>query len=124
MTIKAQFLYILKNEFMPNIVKVGWSSRNPNIRADELGSVTGVPGKFELVQAFSVRDGLEAEAFVYRTLSDLRVSKKEFIRLSPEEAEKRIKAILDNAGLICACVTPDYGVRNEYWWGENCKKSG
>ena len=97
---KTHYLYILKNEFMPEVVKVGWSARNPSRRADELGSATGVPGKFELVQAFAVRDGLEAEGMVYNALSNFRILKKEFIRIPPDEAKKIIRIMLSNAGVM------------------------
>lgn len=95
-----QYVYILENEFMPGIVKVGFTTRNPRERAAELASATGVPGAFKLYEYFPVSSGKEAEALIYSCLNSHRINSKEFLRLTGEAAAQHIKAIIEEAGLL------------------------
>ena len=40
---KEGWVYILTNEAMPGLVKIGYTMNDPAIRAEELSSDTGVP---------------------------------------------------------------------------------
>ena len=44
-------VYILSNEFMPDLVKIGYTSRNPSKRISELFT-TSVPGEFKAEKIF------------------------------------------------------------------------
>jgi hypothetical protein len=50
------FLYIMINDAMPNLVKVGMTTRSPWERAAELSQPTGVPSPFQVKRAFPVID--------------------------------------------------------------------
>ena len=40
---KEGWVYILTNEAMPGLVKIGWTMQDPAIRAEELSDSTAVP---------------------------------------------------------------------------------
>lgn len=82
---------------MPGLLKVGYSLRDGLIRADELFT-TGLPTEFEIIAQWLVDDPLEMEAKVHGTLQDVRVnSAREFFRLTPIAALKRINPLIEFA---------------------------
>lgn len=84
------FVYVLTNEAMPGIVKIGRTSRLSEDRAKDL-SGSGVPHPFDVVfrTVTSNPEGLEKEVHEY--LKDQRVNpKREFFRITPEEAAETI----------------------------------
>lgn len=90
------FVYIFENEFMPNLYKIGMTSRSPEERLTELHS-TGVPGRFNIVAKYQVYDAPAIESRTHELLIDKRVdSSREFFRGPLEEIEKTIlRAISD-----------------------------
>jgi hypothetical protein len=84
---KGGYLYVLVNPAMEGLVKIGKTIRSPRQRANELGSVTGIPTPFILVFDVHVEDLDEAERYVHAELEDQRVSSnREFFRVSTNEA--------------------------------------
>lgn len=82
---KAGLVYILKNECMPGIVKVGRTNRTAMERANELFT-TGVPVPFEVVFAIYSADVVAFEAEVHAELQQYRiVGNREFFRIDTEE---------------------------------------
>lgn len=81
------FLYVLQNKaFGANVLKIGLSTREPNIRAREIyrGS-TGVPLPFDIAEAFSVADCKRAESLAHRRLRTYRLNlRREFFRVPLE----------------------------------------
>ena len=63
------FIYVLVNSSMPDLVKVGLTTRKPCDRAIELSGVTGVPTPFIVVYETQVNDCSAAEKFVHELLS-------------------------------------------------------
>lgn len=51
----AGWVYILSNEYMPGIYKIGMTTNSPEARAKELSSATGVPIHSKLKQLFTVK---------------------------------------------------------------------
>jgi len=80
-------LYILKNESMPNMYKIGISA-DPVLRAGVLSSSTGVPLPFEVlhtVDCVTERQARRAEAMAHAILDYDRINTgREFFRLSHE----------------------------------------
>jgi rubrerythrin len=63
---------------MPKLVKVGFSERDPVNRANELGSGTEVPFRFEVIYDALVYSPYEVEQHVHKRLADARAGKEWF----------------------------------------------
>lgn len=90
------FIYILVNDAMPGIVKVGKTKSEPTNRASQLSSATGVPERFSIFRQYAVTDCGEAEKFAHRILERAfgrPNSRREFF--SGESGE--VSALLDEA---------------------------
>lgn len=79
-------LYILKNAYMPGLVKIGFTERDPKARATELSSTTGVPGKYEIVSTWLVAEAATVERRIHLELAQYRKT-GEFFELTPERAK-------------------------------------
>jgi hypothetical protein len=88
------YVYILTNAVMPDILKVGCTTRSPEARAAELSRSTGVPIPYEVAYAISVADCRAVEQQFHRRFAGQRVSNsREFFRLPLIQAEKALKEI-------------------------------
>jgi hypothetical protein len=56
------------------LYKVGFTDRDPEVRASELSASTASPTKFLVVEAFAVSNGLEAERAAHRLLQPYRLA--------------------------------------------------
>lgn len=93
-----EYLYLLVNSTMPDLVKFGYTKRNPHTRARELGKATGVAGDFSVVRYWTVSEGRSAEKFVFDRLTNYRKGKKEFLALTPSAAEILIDSLVKQSG--------------------------
>lgn len=86
------YIYILSNPYMPGLVKIGRTERDPNERIPELSSATGVPASFVLEYSLLVPDLEMAEKEIHMALSGDRVDdNKEFFKLSVEKAKEVVR---------------------------------
>ncbi len=79
------YVYCLTNTCMPDLVKIGMTMDDPEIRAAELSSVTGVPSPFQVAISKRVVNPREKEKALHELLSSLgfRVNnKREFFNCS------------------------------------------
>lgn len=96
----ADYVYVLKNETMQGLVKIGFTTRPPEQRVAELSSSSGVPMSFAVIHARPVSDGRAAEQAVHRFLDKYRVSReREFFRLPVEKA-------IAGVDFVCADFPP------------------
>ena len=80
------FVYILENESMPGILKIGMTTRNPLHRAEDLYT-TGVPSPFTVAFAMYSDNARHAEMLVHDELDHLRWSlDREFFKIELPEA--------------------------------------
>lgn len=87
------WVYVLTNEAMPGLVKIGLTTRTPKERAAELSSSSGVPLPFVVAWARAVSDCATVETAVHRMLDDRRVSKsRESFRVDVKTARQVIEA--------------------------------
>lgn len=93
------YVYILKNSYMPGLVKIGFTDRDPKTRAAELSNFTGVPGTFEIVSSWYVSNAGEVEKELHTELHIFRRT-GEFFEIPPQEAHEKIKALLISWGTI------------------------
>ena len=94
------YLYVISNPSMPGLVKVGMTSKAPAERMKSLYS-TSVPTPFEAEYFALCRDRLKSEAIAHKALHNWRVnSRREFFRMAPELAIKKIHRALGDAKVI------------------------
>lgn len=93
------FLYILTNESMPDLIKVGITKRDVWDRAAELSRATGVPSPFQISHFFRVRDIHSAEKLAHYELRDYRLEGREFFKCDPWYAYCRLEGLLNGAWL-------------------------
>jgi hypothetical protein len=92
------WVYILSNESLPEMVKVGYTSKAPEGRAKELSGDTGVPTPFVVEYEVLIEDAHRCEQNVHRYLSDKRVNdNREFFRCSIDDAIKAVKTVAGDA---------------------------
>ena len=79
-------VYVLTNPAMPNMVKIGKTTRKVELRLADLYS-TGVPLPFECEYAAKVKDVDKTEKAFHTAFSPNRVNpKREFFNIDPEQA--------------------------------------
>ena len=109
-------VYILTNEAMPNLVKIGFTEKQTaQDRADQLyegymGTVgTGVPRRFDVVHEEYCDNPQDFETLIHEELDELRPNKdREFFTFSdPLEAIERVKEFHKRQPLHANCVSSD-----------------
>lgn len=83
----AQIVYLLTNEAMPGIVKIGMTTDSVESRIGQLNSHSGVPLPFECFFAAEVDSCSRIEKILHQLFSEQRINpKREFFRIDPEKA--------------------------------------
>lgn len=92
------YVYVLTNEGLPGLVKVGFSLKDPSLRATEL-STTGVPHPYVVEYDVLVLNPIEVEQSVHRAFREEgRHEAKEFFRVSVSDAITKINETIVNQG--------------------------
>lgn len=105
-TFTIEFVYVLRNDAMPGIVKVGRSSWLPEDRAKDLSSPTGVPIAFDVAYRSATSRSREVERFAHELLKPHRINaKREFFRVSEATAIEAVRAAAVEAGGISSAPT-------------------
>jgi hypothetical protein len=82
----AEIIYVLVNEVMPGLVKIGRTTDSVESRVAQLSSHSGVPLPFECYFAAEVKDAARIEKTLHQLFSEQRVNpKREFFRIDPEK---------------------------------------
>lgn len=95
------YLYILANQYVPTLVKIGYTDRDPHVRAAELSGTTGVPGQWAVRRYWLLENAFQWEQRIFAALSEHRET-GEFFKLSSDIAIGRIEALLLQGGVIDA----------------------
>jgi F0F1-type ATP synthase membrane subunit b/b' len=91
-------IYIISNEgsFGPDVYKVGFTRRDPNVRVDELYDAS-VPFEFEILATITAENAPELEYKLHRQLLGKRLNKrnlhKEFFRVGLKEIREHIEKL-------------------------------
>jgi hypothetical protein len=89
-----QWIYILSNPSIPNLLKIGYTNLTPELRAKQISSSTGVATPFKIEWALKCFDGLLFEGEIHKALEDYRITnQREFFQIDLEEAKKIITLI-------------------------------
>lgn len=85
----AGWVYIMSNEYMPGIYKIGMTTTSPETRAKELSSATGVPSPFKVEAAYHCQDPSYAEKELHDALSEYRINNsREFFKADIDELKE------------------------------------
>ena len=94
----AQYIYVLTNDTMPGLVKVGFTKNKPSERVKQINAATGVAQDFTVeyqFPCFNAHD-LEKEIHIYLESQGFRVNKsKEFFNITVQQAISVIERIGD-----------------------------
>lgn len=96
----AGWVYILSNPSMPDLLKIGYTEKDPKSRAKEISQDTGVPSEFVVdYQVYSSRP-YDLEQKTHSVLYKYRINNnREFFRCSHEIAIEAIKQAISILGL-------------------------
>ena len=85
------FVYMLGSPAMPKIYKIGRTTRNPYLRAQEMSQATGVPLPYVLISAIFVKNCAEVERNLHIEFSQNRVNdSREFFYFTDNEVAQAI----------------------------------
>ena len=87
-----QWVYVLSNPSLPKeYLKIGYTKLNPEERATQISSATGVPTPYKVEWAYKCFNGEMVERMTHEKLKAFRVNnRKEFFHISLEEAKDNI----------------------------------
>lgn len=90
----AEIVYILTNDAMPGLVKIGRTAKeDANARIGDLYT-TGVPVPFTIEYACKVQDSKEVESALHVAFAPHRINpKREFFKIDPEQAIAILKLL-------------------------------
>lgn len=94
---KYNIVYVLANESMPNLIKIGKTQRRDlKARMSELYS-TGVPLPFQCLWAGEVNDCTRIESILHNAFRDKRINpKREFFNIAPDQVIPLLKEFSTN----------------------------
>jgi len=85
------WVYVISNQAMPGMVKVGFSTKDPTLRAKELGN-TGSPHPYQVVYDALIEDPRGLEQRVHAELDHWREG-KEWFRCDARHAVETIRRV-------------------------------
>lgn len=86
------YVYILINDAMPGLIKIGRTTTSVKQRISELNHPAGIPLPFTCYYAARVEDCVKVEKRLHEAFGDHRVrEKREFFRLSPHRAQAALE---------------------------------
>lgn len=85
------WVYVIVNQSMPGLVKVGYTDRSPTKRASELAG-TGMPTAYSVAYSVQLGRARKVEQQVHRELAHARVG-KEWFRCTVDAARAAIEKV-------------------------------
>ena len=96
----AGWIYVLSTREMPDLLKIGMTTRTVLERVREINNATGVAIPFGVRRCWRVSDPRQSEKLLHEILDSSRLrADREFFRADFLEVERRIQEALDGAGL-------------------------
>jgi len=95
------FVYCMSNDSMPGLFKIGYTTKTPQTRADELSAASGVPEPFEVLFYVETRKPVLVEAMVHEALYEYRSNpNREFFRVCDELISRTMQECSDGNGVM------------------------
>ena len=89
-----QWVYILSNPTLPNMLKIGYTKHEPETRAKQISASTGVALPYKVEWAFQCFNGEQLEQEVHQELASYRVNQnREFFDIPLVEAQEAIEKL-------------------------------
>jgi hypothetical protein len=121
--LEVGYVYVMTNEHIPNLIKIGMTTRTPTERSSELSS-TGVPGRFSVEYSIFVPNCEQIEKRVHKALQEFRLSEdREFFKV---EISTAIEVIEKHANTMVEYFPgwPNLEIVNEFIQGELARIKG
>jgi hypothetical protein len=88
----SEWVYVLVHPQEPELLKIGYTSKEPTQRLKEINSQTGVAGEYRMVYIYRTVNGQRLETAVHSFLKDKRINpRKEHFQINREEVIQVIK---------------------------------
>lgn len=101
------FVYCLSNESMPGLYKIGYTTRSPMQRAEELSRSTGVPTHFDVWFYLETQNPAQVEKRIHDEMARYRTNEcREFFSVDDREIFALFELIDDCQG--CIAQSYDY----------------
>lgn len=92
---ESGYIYILSRREEPEILKIGMTTRDVEIRLKEINSATGMLYPYSIRHLFKVEKPAEAEKLIFDELTNYRIRKdREFFKIEYKEALTIIESCL------------------------------
>jgi hypothetical protein len=107
------WVYVISNQALPGLVKVGFSTKDPQLRARDLAN-TGVPHSYRVEYDALVPSPRDIEQRVHGALAGKRAD-KEWFQCTPQEAVDTIRRITDGVRInetVHRTLTPSAGAES------------
>lgn len=95
--VNCQYIYILTNDTMPGLVKIGFTKNKPSERVKQINAATGVPLDFEVKYQYPCFNAHDLEQEIHRYLENELGNRtnrnKEFFNMTVEQAISVIERI-------------------------------
>jgi hypothetical protein len=89
-----QWVYILSNPALPNMLKIGYTKNDPYTRAKQISASTGVALPYKVEWAFQCFNGEQLEQEIHEELASYRVNQqREFFDIPLAEAQEAIEKL-------------------------------
>lgn len=92
------WVYVISNPAMPGLVKVGYSAKDPELRAEELNH-TGSPHPYIVEYELLIEEPYHVEQRAHKYLHNVRAG-KEWFKCSAEEAIATIQRSANGAAIV------------------------
>jgi hypothetical protein len=90
----TEWVYVLVHPQEPQLLKIGYTKKDPKERLKEINSQTGVAGEYRIVYMFRTVNGQRLETAIHTFLADRRIHpRKEHFEISRDEAIQIIKEV-------------------------------
>ncbi|EMD1084624.1 GIY-YIG nuclease family protein [Escherichia coli] len=109
------FVYVLSNECMPGIYKIGMTKHSPEVRAKEISASTGVPKPFKVIAAFHSNNPASDEKLIHKAFAKERISdNREFFKLEDNDLSESLNEIRALVGPERNGETAEYAIYDSF----------
>lgn len=86
-------IYVLKNPYIPDIYKIGFTTRDAKKRAKDISRNTGVPGEWMVMHTWNVEQAFKTEQSIFKVLHKYRLDNNELFNFNGKSESEVITFI-------------------------------